>query len=92
MCARGEPYSVHHCLTCKKGGYVTCTLRHNSLRDLLDELLLLEEICKDVIEPPLLPRTCEKLPTGSNLSDATVLDWKLAVLTYGPPYHEHLLT
>ena len=30
VCACGEPYSVNHCLTCKKGGYVT--LRHNSLR------------------------------------------------------------
>ena len=59
VCACGEPYSVNHCLTCKKGGYVT--LRHNSLRDLLAELL--EEICKDVvIEPPLLPLTGEKLP------------------------------
>ena len=29
VCACGEPYSVNHCLTCKKGGYVT--LRHNSL-------------------------------------------------------------
>ena len=71
MCACGEPYSVNHCLTCKKGGYVT--LRHNSLRDLLAELL--EEICKDVvIEPPLLPLTGEKLPPGSNLSDGARLD------------------
>ena len=30
VCACGEPYSVNHSLTCKKGGYVT--LRHNSLR------------------------------------------------------------
>ena len=71
VCACGEPYSVNHCLTCKKGGYVT--LRHNSLRDLLAELL--EEICKDVvIEPPLLPLTGEKLPPGSNLSDGARLD------------------
>ena len=71
VCACGEPYSVNHCLTCKKGGYVT--LRHNSLRDLLAELL--EEICKDVvIEPPLLPLTGENLPPGSNLSDGARLD------------------
>ena len=72
VCAySGEPYSVNHCLTCKKGGYVT--LRHNSLRDLLAELL--EEICKDVvIEPTLLPLTGENLPPGSNLSDGARLD------------------
>ena len=65
MCACGEPYSVNHCLTCKKGGYVT--LRHNSLRDLLAELL--EEICNDVVIEPTRPHplTGEKLPSGSNL-------------------------
>ena len=57
---------------------VYVTLRHNSLRDLLAELL--EEICKDVvielfllflsiynlfIELPLLPLTGEKLPSAS---------------------------
>ena len=37
---------------------IIITLRHNSLRDLLAELL--EEICKDVVvEPPLLPLTGE---------------------------------
>ena len=55
----------------EKGGFVT--LRHNSLRDLLAELL--EEICKDVvIEPPLLPLTGENLPPGSNLSDGARSD------------------
>ena len=37
VCACGEPYSVNHCFTCKKGGYMN--LRHNSLRDLLAEVL-----------------------------------------------------
>ena len=63
VCACGEPYTVNHCLTCKKGSYVT--LRHNSLRDLLAELL--EETCKDVvIEPPLLV-TGEKFPQDPTL-------------------------
>ena len=71
ICACGQPYSVNHCLTCKKGGYVI--LRHNSLRDLLAELL--GEICKDVVtEPLLLPLSGEKLPPGSNLSDGARLD------------------
>ena len=79
VCACGEPYLVTRCLTCKTGGYVT--LRHNSLRDLLAELL--EEICKDVvIQPPLRPLTGEKRPQGPTL--VMVLDWTLAVLTYGP--------
>ena len=58
-CACGEQYSVNHCLTCKRGGYVI--LRHNSLRDLFAELL--REICHDVtIEPLLLPLEGEKTP------------------------------
>ena len=51
------------------------------MRDLLAELL--EEICKDVvIQPPLRPLTGEKRPQGPTL--VMVLDWTLAVLTYGP--------
>ena len=38
-------------------------------------------------EPLLLPLTGEKLPPGPMM----VLDWTLAVLTFGPRYHEHLL-
>ena len=70
-CVCGEDYSVNHCLTCKKGGYVT--LRHNSLRDLSVEIL--GEICQDVgKEPHLLPVTGEQLPTGSNIKDGARLD------------------
>ena len=48
-------------------------MRHNSLRDLLTELL--KEICKDVeTEPALLPLTGETLPPNSNLSDGARLD------------------
>ena len=70
-CICGDDYSVNHCMTCKKGGYVT--LRHNSLRDLTVEVL--GEICQDVgKEPPLLPVTGESLPTGSNIKDGARLD------------------
>ena len=70
-CVCGELYTVNHCMTCKKGGYVI--LRHNSLRDLFAEIL--EEVCSDVqIEPPLLPLTGEKLPHGSNTAPGARLD------------------
>ena len=70
-CVCGELYTVNHCMTCKKGGYVI--LRHNSLRDLFAEIL--EEVCSDVqIEPPLLPLTGEKLPHGSNTTPGARLD------------------
>ena len=71
VCTCGERYSVNHCLTCKKGGYVI--LRHNYLRDLFAELL--REFCHDVdTEPVLLPLTGEKLPPGSNTADGARLD------------------
>ena len=70
-CVCGEPYSVNHCLTCSKGGYVH--LRHNSLRDLTAEILT--EVCTDVgIEPPLLPVDNEPLPSSANKSDGARLD------------------
>ena len=33
----------------------------------------------------------EKLPPGSNIILVMVLDWTLAVQTYGPLYREHVL-
>ena len=61
-CACGEEYSVNHCLTCKRGGYVI--IRHNAVRDTLAEVL--GEVCKDVkIEPQLLPVTGEVLPASA---------------------------
>ena len=52
--ACGQPYSVNHCLTCKRGGYLI--MRHNSIRYLYFAELL-SELCKDVVtEPSLLPR------------------------------------
>ena len=70
-CVCGEDYTINHCLTCKNGGYVI--LRHNSLRDLIAEILI--EVCSDVeVEPPLLPLTGEKLPKGSITSPGARLD------------------
>ena len=70
-CVCGEDYTINHCLTCKKGGYVI--LKHNSLRDFIAKIL--EEVCSDVeAEPPLLPLTGEKLPKGSITSPGARLD------------------
>ena len=70
-CVCGEDYTINHCLTCKKDGYVT--LRHNSLRDLIAEIL--DEVCSDVeVEPPLLPLTGKKLPKDSITSPGARLD------------------
>ena len=71
FCSCGEAYSIHHCLTCKAGGYVH--IRHNAVRDTFAEVL--KEICKDVqIEPQLLPITGEVLPPGSNVADGARAD------------------
>ena len=70
-CACGSDYSVNHCLTCKKGGYVH--IRHDTIRNTMGELL--KEVCKDVrVEPSLLCITGEELPSGSNLSDGARSD------------------
>ena len=53
-CACGDDYSINHCLTCKRGGYVI--IRHNAVRDTLAEVL--REVCCDVKgEPQLIPVT-----------------------------------
>ena len=65
-CACGAEYSINHCLSCKRGGYVI--IRHNAIRDTIAEVL--SEICKDVeIEPQLLPLTGQILHAGSNTAD-----------------------
>ena len=65
-CACGDDYSINHCLTCKRGGYVI--IRHNAVRDTLAEVL--REVCSDVkVEPQLIPVTGEVLPAGSNVTD-----------------------
>jgi hypothetical protein len=66
-CVCGEANTINHALSCKRGGYVS--LRHNSLRDMIAELLRTVG-CKDVTtEPPLLPVSGVHLPRGSNISD-----------------------
>ena len=70
-CTCGDEYSINHCLTCKRGGYVI--IRHNAVRDTLAEVL--QEVCKDVkVEPPLLPVTGEVLPASANKTDGARSD------------------
>ena len=70
-CHCGQPYSINHCLSCKKGGFVI--IRHNVVRDTLAELL--QEVCKDVrVEPKLLPVSGEELPERANCADGARAD------------------
>ena len=70
-CACGTQYSINHCLSCKRGGYVH--IRHNAVRDTFAELI--GEVCKDVrVEPQLLPVTGEDLPFGTILEDGARSD------------------
>ena len=71
-CVCGEPNTVNHLLICKKGGYVS--LRHNSLRDVLAELME-NAGCKDVyVEPKLLSTDGVQLPSGSNIANDARVD------------------
>ena len=72
LCVCGEQNHINHTLTCKIGGYVS--LRHNSLRDTIAELLT--TVCKDVeTEPQLLPVPHTlKLSNGTNRQDGARLD------------------
>ena len=70
-CACGANYSINHCLTCKKGGFVH--VRHNAVRDTVHELMT--EVCKDVqLEPALLPVTGETLHASANKNDGARSD------------------
>ena len=71
-CVCQEPNTINHLLICKLGGYVT--LRHNSLRDLIAELLQ-NAGCKDVtVEPHLLPVQGVQLPNSAVKGDDARLD------------------
>ena len=70
-CQCGQQYTINHCLSCKKGGYVI--IRHNVVRDTIAELL--EQVCKDVrVEPRLIPVTGETLPPSTNTNDGARAD------------------
>ena len=57
-CPCGSRFSVQHCMSCKKGIFVS--IRHNDLRDLTANML--SEVCKDVeIEPKLTRLTGKEL-------------------------------
>ena len=71
FCACGQKNDVDHCLTCKKGGYVS--LRHNALRD--TEAAIMKEVCYDVkLEPALMQCVNVDLPPGTNIQDGARLD------------------
>ena len=57
FCSCGQRNSFDHTLICKKGGYVA--MRHNNLRDLNADLQ--REVCRDVVEPQLLPVNNEEI-------------------------------
>ena len=71
-CACGQPFSVHHALSCPKGGYPS--IRHNEIRDLTANLLT--EICPGVaVEPTLQPLSSEQLTRATaNTQDGARLD------------------
>ena len=56
-CPCGAAFSVHHAMSCKKGGFIHS--RHNEVRDFTASLL--NEVCNDVsIEPILQPLSGER--------------------------------
>ena len=71
-CACGSRNDINHALVCSLGGYTH--LRHNSLRDIIADLLV-ETQCKDVvIEPQLIPVDPEKYPNSTNVQPEARLD------------------
>ena len=63
-CSCGAKLDYQHCMSCKKGGFVT--MRHNDVRDLTANIL--KAVLNDVeVEPQLLPLT------GENLQYQTVI-------------------
>ena len=79
-CACGETYTLNHCLSCKKGGFIH--IRHNVIRDSIHEML--GEVCKDVRkEPALQPVNGLVLPPGTNLTDGARSD--VSALSFWSP-------
>ena len=70
-CACGQPFSVHHALICRCGGYVTH--RHNQVQDLTASLL--REVSTNVtVEPALQPLSGEELGRRANKEDEARVD------------------
>ena len=71
-CVCGCPFSVHHALSCPRGGFPA--IRHNELRDLTASLL--KETCHGVAtEPSLQPISSETFDAATvNTQDGARLD------------------
>ncbi len=71
-CVCGENFSVHHVLSCPRGGFPS--IRHNEIRDATANLLT--EVCHDVmVEPDLQPLTGETMShRTSNSNEGARLD------------------
>ena len=71
FCSCGVAYSINHCLTCKRGGYVL--IRHDAVRDTVADIM--KDVCHDVhVEPQLLPVTGEDLPPETCRADGARAD------------------
>ena len=71
LCVCGDAYSINHCLTCRRGGFVIW--RHDTIRNTIFDLV--KDVCKDTRkEPALLPVGGRQLPAGSNTSDGARSD------------------
>ena len=71
-CSCGESKTVNHLLVCKRVGYVR--LCHNSIRDVIAEMLRNAD-CKDVnTEPAILPVNGVQPPKSTNTATDAKLD------------------
>ena len=76
-CPRGSRFSIQHCISCKKAGFVS--IRHNDLRDLTANML--SEVCKGIeIELKSTPLTDEEL---GNRTASTTNEAKLVIRARG---------
>ena len=72
FCGCGQKNDVVHVLSCKKGGYVS--MRHDSLRDAIANMMR-EAGCTDVrTEPDLLPVNPNDFGSRTNTAEAARLD------------------
>ncbi len=72
FCGCGDKNDIVHILSCKKGGYVS--MRHNSLRDTIANMMK-EAGCSDVrTEPALLPVNPNDFGSRTNTTEGARLD------------------